>query len=81
MLSIEDGELLNRDLAGKPDRQSITAVVRKPVGMANCRSLFCRASEPQAYPYHASRRFLGSGYGWAEVLLEVTRGRTRGRLA
>ena len=36
MLSIvEAGELLKRDLVGKPDKQSITAVVRKPVGTAN----------------------------------------------
>jgi hypothetical protein len=49
MLSIEeDGELLKRDVARKPDRQYITAVVRKPVGIANCRSLFCRASELKA---------------------------------
>jgi hypothetical protein len=51
MLSIEEvGELLKRDVAGKPDQQYITAVVRKPVGTANCRSLSCRAFEPQAYP-------------------------------
>lgn len=65
MLSIEeDGELRKRDLAEKPDRQSITAIVRKPVGMANW-PLPILPSVRAAGLLKSTlvADFLGSGYG------------------